>query len=325
MKNCFIAGFDIGGTKCAIVLGKVQEEGKIVVLDRKHFATKKFPIPKDCLTEMCHILNKLLIQYAISKKDICGIGISCGGPLDSVLGIIQSPPNLPGWNDIPIKKIVELQTGLSVKLENDANAGALAEWKFGAGRNTSNMIFLTFGTGLGVGIIANGHLLSGTSGMAGECGHIRLASSGPIGYGKQGSFEGFCSGGGIASLGRYYAEKAIKKGKPFLWCSSFEELPFLNAKKISDAAFQGDQDACAIYSESGFRLGQGLSILIDILNPERIIIGSIFTRCEKLLRPTMEEVLKKEALPQSLQRCKVVPAQLGEAIGDIASLAIIAK
>ena len=186
-------------------------------------------------------------------------------------------------------------------------------------------IFLTFGTGLGAGIIAGGRLLEGCSGMAGECGHIRLAESGPYGYGKKGSFEGFCSGGGIARLGRFHAERLIREGHPPRWCPDTSALSGLTAKIIGDAAEDGDSEARAVYEESGRRLGQGLAILIDILNPERIVIGSIFVRSESLLRPAMERSMEAEALPQSARCCRVVPALLGERLGDVASLAIAAE
>ena len=250
-------------------------------------------------------------------------GISCGGPLDAEKGIVQSPPNLPGWDDVPVADMVSARTGLFAKLENDANACALAEWRFGAGRGTKNMIFLTFGTGLGAGVIMNGQLCGGANGMAGECGHIRLAPDGPVGYGKAGSFEGFCSGGGIAQLGRFRAEKALADGAPLAWCRTAADLENISAKTIAIAADAGDEAARAVYAESGRRLGMGLSILIDILNPECIVIGSVFARSENLLRPAMEEVLCREALPASLRICRIVPAALGEAIGDLASLAII--
>lgn len=321
----FAAGFDIGGTKCAVILGEFSGDGQIRIPGKKRFATADFRNPEACLLEMCRLLDELLAEHGVAKDSVRGIGISCGGPLDSVRGVVQSPPNLPGWDDIPAVKIVETRTGLRAKLENDANACALAEWRFGAGRGTSDMVFLTFGTGLGAGIIANGRLLAGRSGMAGECGHIRLAPSGPTGYGKAGSFEGFCSGGGIAQLGRFRAEEALKAGQPLAWCPTSGDLPSVSAKTIGDAAERGDADALAVYEESGRRLGEGLSILIDILNPECIVIGSIFARSENLLRPAMERVIATETLPQSSRVCRIVPARLGEAIGDIASLAIAAE
>lgn len=324
MTKNILAGFDIGGTKCAVLLGEAAH-GEIHIRAKQKFPTAGFPAPENCLREMCRILAELIQKENLTFGQLRGIGISCGGPLDSHTGVIQSPPNLPGWNDVPAVRLVNRLTGLPVKLQNDANACALAEWRYGAGRGTSDMIFLTFGTGLGAGIIAGGRLLEGCSGMAGECGHIRLAESGPYGYGKEGSFEGFCSGGGIARLGRFHAEQLIREGRPPQWCPDASALSGLTAKIIGDAAENGDSDARAVYEESGRRLGQGLAILIDILNPERIVIGSIFIRSESLLRSAMERSMDAEALPQSALRCRVVPALLGERLGDVASLAIAAE
>jgi len=315
------AGLDIGGTKCAAVLGKTGDDGQIAVLGRRAFATADAKSPEACLERLAGLLNELRTEYGAGEDPAC-IGISCGGPLDSRTGVIQSPPNLPGWDDVPAAEIVTRLTGLPAKLENDANAGALAEWKFGAGRGTRDMIFLTFGTGLGAGVIVNGELCSGRCGMAGECGHIRLAPTGPVGYGKSGSFEGFCSGGGIARLGRMRAEAALAAGRPFAWGRNETELAAITARSLAQAADSGDADAREVYAESGRRLGQGLAILIDILNPECIVIGSVFARSEHLLRPEMERVLAGEALPSSLKACRIVPAALGEAIGDLACLAI---
>lgn len=325
MKAMKLAGLDIGGTKCAVTLGELTSDNGIRITGKRRLSTTDCASPQACLKAMCVHLDELLRADGTGKNEVRGIGISCGGPLDSATGIIHSPPNLPGWDDIPATALVEAHTGLPARLENDANAGALAEWKFGAGRGASDMIFLTFGTGLGAGIIANGKLIDGCSGMAGECGHIRLAPSGPTGYGKAGSFEGFCSGSGIAQLGRSHAEAAFRNGRALPWCPTPIELPNLTAKTIGEAAAHGDADALAVYAESGRRLGEGLAVLIDLLNPECIVIGSIFSRSENLLRPAMEEALSREALPQSRRACRIVPAQLGEALGDIASLAVAAE
>ena len=315
------AGLDIGGTKCAAVLGRADDDGTIDVLGRRVFATAEAPSPRACLERLAGLLNELRAEHGGDEAPAC-IGISCGGPLDAKTGVIQSPPNLPGWDDIPATEIVARLTGVPAKLENDANACALAEWKFGAGRGTRDMVFLTFGTGLGAGVIVNGELCAGTCGMAGECGHVRLAPDGPTGYGKPGSFEGFCSGGGIARLGRMRAEAACTVGRPFAWGRTEAERAAVTARSLAQLADSGDADAREVYAESGRRLGQGLAILIDILNPECIVIGSVFARSEHLLRPEMERVLVEEALPASLRACRIVPAALGEAIGDLACLAI---
>lgn len=308
-------GLDIGGTKCAAILGEIFDD-KIQVLGKRVFPTVEANSPYECIERLAKETEILLSQFPGIKPD--AVGISCGGPLDSKLGVILSPPNLPGWDEIPICRILQERLSLPVRLCNDADACAVAEWKFGAGRGAENMAFLTFGTGLGAGLILNGSLYSGACGMAGECGHIRLAEDGPFGYGKHGSFEGFCSGGGIARLGRAYAEQHL----PLPWCRNREELDLITAKRLAEAANAGDPDAKAIYAESGKRLGYGLSILIDVLNLERIVIGSVFQRSEMLLRPAMEEVLKREALPLNLKCCRIVPAELGDSIGDIAALSV---
>ena len=323
VKN-FAAGLDIGGTKCAAVLGEISDNDTIRICGKKKIATADYPDPEKCLHHLCDLLLELLEENQVSKDNVRGIGISCGSPQDPDKGYILAPPNLPHWKDVHAVDIVEAHTGLKAKLENDANACALAEWQFGAGRGSKNMIFLTFGTGLGAGIIADGNLLRGHNGNAGECGHIRLTPDGPYGYGKHGSFEGYCSGGGLAQQGKMMAEKALQNGTPVAWCPDENALSSITAKLLADHANAGDKDALAVYEECGRKLGYGLSILIDILNPERIVIGSVFARSENLLRTTMEEVIAEEALDLSAKVCRVVPAELGEAIGDIASLAIAA-
>ncbi len=297
-----IIGIDIGGTKCAVVLG--NEKGEIL-------KKEKFPT-KDCNSTIIEIIAAV---EKMGKFD--AIGISCGGPLDSERGIIMSPPNLPGWDNIEIVKILKEKFNVPVFLKNDADACSLAEWKFGAGRGAENMIFLTFGTGLGAGLILNGRLYSGACDMAGEVGHIRLADFGPVGYGKAGSFEGFCSGGGIAQLGTTVAKERSQMGSPIAFDNGE-----ISAKTIADAAKNGDADALEVYRNCAVMLGKGLSILIDILNPELIVLGSIFQRSEDLLREEMEKVIAKETLSKSRQACKIVAAELGDSLGDVAALCV---
>lgn len=179
------------------------------------------------------------------------------------------------------------------------------------------MIFLTFGTGLGAGLILDGKLYSGTNDNAGEVGHIRLEDDGPEGYNKKGSFEGFCSGGGIAKLGEIYTEKAIKNGI----VPSFAGGK-ISAKTIAEAADNGDETAIEIYKVCGEKLGKGLAVLIDILNPERIVIGSIFARSENLLWQYAKEVIDNEALTVSASVCEVVPATFGDKVGDYAAIGV---
>ena len=300
-------GVDIGGTKCAVV--KSDDNGNII--EKVRFETKSCG---DTIDEFIKIIKGM--------GEAKAIGISCGGPLDSQNGVILSPPNLIGWDDVHIVGIFEKELNIKTFLENDANACALAEWKFGAGKGCDNMVFLTFGTGLGAGLILNGSLYRGTSDMAGEAGHIRLADFGPVGYGKTGSFEGFCSGGGIAQLGKIKAMEKFQMGKKPSYCKDIDDIQNITAKKIADFAKDGYEDAAEIFKISARKLGMGLSVLIDILNPEKIVIGSIFERCEALFRDEMEDVLKKECLPISLNSCTVTSAMLGEKIGDLAAISV---
>ena len=302
-------GVDIGGTKCSVVLG--DENGNII---------KKVKFPTLDVNTTIEQIKSAINKFSGYKA----VGISCGGPLDAEKGIIQSPPNLLGWDDIPIKKILRKNFNVPVFLQNDADACALAEWKFGAGRGCKNMVFLTFGTGLGAGLILNGELYRGSNGCAGEVGHIRLADYGPVGYGKAGSFEGFCSGGGIAQYAAAKALAIMQTGRKVSYCESSDDLSLITAKSVAEKAEHGFEDAISVYKECGKMLGRGLAILIDLLNPEKIVIGSIFTRTEKLLRYEMQKVIDEECLKVSAETCRIVPAALGESIGDVAAVAVAA-
>lgn len=276
-------GIDIGGTKCAIVRG--DEKGQIL---------QKLSFP----TTACEETLERIFETAAAlwTPSVQGAGVSCGGPLDSSKGLILGPPNLPGWDRVPITDLIQQRLGVPAYLRNDADACAVAEWRFGAGQGTRNMIFLTFGTGLGAGLILNGQLYEGACGMAGEAGHIRLFDAGHTGYGKAGSYEGYCSGGGLAQYGRG------------------------TARELALQAEQGEEEALRIWADTGRYLGRLLAILMDLLNPEAIVIGSIYARSGHLMKEAMEQVLDREALPVSRQACRILPAALGEALGDTAAL-----
>jgi glucokinase len=184
------------------------------------------------------------------------------------------------------------------------------------------MVFLTFGTGLGAGLILDGRLYEGANGNAGEVGHIRLERFGPVGYGKSGSFEGFCSGGGIAQLGYSLALEKAQTGVYPMYYTKGMSHKDVTAKTIADAARLGDETALDVYRTCGAYLGRGLSLIIDMLNPELIVIGSIFARSKDLLWQTTKKEIETEALQQSASCCKVVPAALGEQIGDYAAVAV---
>jgi len=314
-----LIGIDIGGTKCAVTSGTFDEKEKASITNKSVIATPKTAHYSDVLGTLADFISNLANE---SGEKIDAIGVSCGSPMDSKNGIIMSPPNLPGWDNVEVVKYYETKFNVPCALLNDANACALAEHRYGAGRGYSNVVFLTFGTGMGAGLILDGKLYEGTNGLSGEVGHVRVAEAGPVGYGKAGSYEGFCSGGGIAQIGRMKALECFQTGIAPSICPSMSELDKINAKDIAELAAAGDALALEIYYICAKKLGLGLSILIDLLNPETIIIGSIFQRSESLLRNAAMAVIESEALEISRKSCKIVPSELGDALGDYAALVI---
>ncbi len=300
----YCIGFDIGGTKSAVSVGERGEN--IRILERYEIPTFS---PEQTLSALAPYAERFIEKYGVQA-----IGISCGGPLDSKRGVIVSPPNLPLWHGFPIVQYLQNVYRLPCTLQNDANACAVAEWKYGAGKGTSDMVFFTFGTGLGAGLILGGRLYEGANGNAGEAGHVRLAARGPVGFGKAGSFEGFCSGGGIARL----AYRMAKSRK----APAYMEKEGVTAKLLSEYAYEGDKFAREVFAYSGKMLGKGLSVIIDLFNPEAIVLGGVFMRSHDLLEEGMWREIKKEALSVSQSVCRIVPAALRENIGDYAAISV---
>jgi len=314
-----IIGVDIGGTKTSIVLAEYHGVSKIEWLEKVAFSTNVLSGKNYTLDQIFKHIDAIVEKYGIKGSDFV-IGISCGGPLDAKNGIILSPPNLIGWDNVRITEILRARYGANTYLQNDANACALAEWMMGAGQGYSNMVFLTFGTGLGAGLILDNRLYLGANGMAGEVGHIRLERMGPVGYGKAGSFEGFCSGNGIAQMARTMVLEKLQTGKKVSFCRDINEINAITAKTVFDAAKEGDPLALEVVQVCGIYLGQGLSVIVDVFNPEVIILGTIYVHNDELLYPHLIKVVKNESIERSLEICKIVPAQLGESIGDYSSV-----
>ncbi len=303
-KAKYYIGLDIGGTKCAVCLGKRRgEEMQIALRESFPTAGKTYG---EILAIYAEKITSLTKEYPVES-----IGIVCGGPLDSERGIIQSPPNLPGWDNVEIVEYFHSRFHLPTFLENDASAGALAEHKFGAGKGYPNVVFMTFGTGLGSGLVFGGKLYVGANGNAGEIGHIRLEEEGPVGYNKAGSAEGFCSGNGIRNLAIL---RAKEQGVPL-----GEEI---TAKEIFARAREGEPFSLSIVKESAEKFARVCSIWVDLFNPNVIVVGGVFMRNYDLFMPIMQPIMERECLPCALEVCKVVPAKLDENIGDYASLAI---
>ncbi len=318
-------GVDIGGTKCAVILGKgeLQETSDDFIIDKIKFPTNVERGWKAIVEDIIKKGDEILLRNNVRSTELIGVGVSCGGPLNSQKGVINCPPNLPDWDGVPIADILSGHFGVRCVLHNDANACAVAEWRFGAGRGYDNIVFLTFGTGMGAGLILDGKLYSGTNDGAGEVGHIRLAENGPSGYGKNGSFEGFCSGGGIKNLAQITAREYLKNNKKSILFNSEADIVELDAKKVAEAMYEGDEFALEVYEKCALYLGRGLALIIDILNPQAIVIGSIYERNSEFFLPRIKEIIKSEALSCNSDVCEILSATLGDSIGDYAALGVL--
>jgi glucokinase len=318
MKEKVWSGVDIGGTKTAVVLSSDPP----TLLSRVEFATLPTKGPAYAIEKIQNAIRESLAAYGLDTSSLAAIGVSCGGPLDPVAGVIQAPPNLTTWVDIPITQILAAEFGVGCTLENDANAGAVAEHRYGAGVGTRNMVFITMGTGLGAGMIIEGRLYRGASQTGGEIGHVRLTHSGPVGYYKAGSAEGWASGGGMVQVASRALAAAKKRGQHSSLSNIQNSGVPLTARDIADAAQQGDVVAKKIIQTTGTRLGEVLAIVVDILNPERIVIGGLAMRLGESIFAPARKVVEREALAPAAAACEIMPAHLGERIGDLAAICV---
>jgi glucokinase len=291
-----ILAFDVGGTKIAAALGT----GSGAILEE---VIEPSPAGGEfaAMWEVICALGDRLISGALTPA---AIGVSIGGPLDADAGVIYAPPNLPGWGSVPLRRLLEERFGLPSYIQHDAKAGALAEWLFGAGKGCQNLVFLTFGTGLGAGLIVDGRLPRGRANI-GEVGHWRMASEGPTAYGKVGAWEAFSSGAGLPRLAHWRY--------PGRWPAD------MGAKTLVNLARDGDAAAGAIIDEAATVLGRGISYLVDLLSPEIVVLGSLAVRAGDLFLPTVQNIVDTECLTSNLP-CPVVAAALGERIGATAAL-----
>jgi glucokinase len=305
MTSQLLLGMDIGGTKSAAIVG----DGDGNALAREEFPTAG---PEETIAKLIDLGQRLC---AGERPVACGI--ACGGPLSSREGLLLSPPNLPGWDRVPVVKLVRDAMAVPTALENDANAGAVAEWLWGLGGQVDDIIYLTCGTGNGAGIVLGGKLIRGRQDMAGEIGHVRLLETGPVGYHKAGSVEGLTSGRALGELARWRLGAPHEPSR--LDVLSPEAV---TGKLVGEAAIDGDAFALAVVREQGDYLGRVCAILIDILNPQRISLGGTAIRLGSLLLDSVREAARREALPASFEACTLDKAVLGERIQDLSTLAI---
>ncbi len=296
-----LLGLDIGGTKSAAVIG--DADGNV-------FARAAALTPpgdwQAGVALLIQLVRTVCREYQCLPADLAALGVSCGGPLDSATGTIYAPPNLPAWDSVPLKALLEAEFGLTTTVENDANATALAEHRWGAGQGCADMAFLTMGTGVGAGLILNGQLYRGRRDLAGEIGHTVVWPGGPLCLcGRHGCLETLASGTAIGRMGR----------------ERFGEAD-LTAHDVCARARRGDPVACGIIQDAAYYMGLGLANLLQTLNLERIVLGTLAVHAADLLLEPIRRAAQENCWPRVWEGVSIVPAALGDAAQDKAALAV---
>jgi glucokinase len=304
-----VLAIDLGGTKIAAAL--ISPDNRVT--DRAHSPTLAAEGLQPVLSRIFATIDRLLPQGTAGPSQLGGIAIAAAGAIDTEKGLITSSPNLPGWLDVPLRDIVRKRYGTDTCLLNDANAAALAENRLGAGRGTTNLIYLTVSTGIGGGIIIDGELYHGTSGCAGELGHMTIDANGPeCSCGNRGCLEVLASGKAVADE----AKRRIKEGERSLLADIVSgDLEGITAEKVAIAAHSSDRLALEVISRAAGYLGMGMVNLVNIFNPEMIIVGGGLSKMGELLLEPAREMVRQRAFPLCAGAVRIVTAELGDDAG----------
>jgi glucokinase len=317
MKQGYALGVDVGGTKIEAVL--VDDSGAIISRYSTEAHSEREPeVVLDYMQEAC---EQVIATSEVSRERVVGIGVGFAGNVNGPAGIVLISSNLPAWDHYPLRDNFAERMGLPVLLDNDANMGALAEHRYGAGRGTINMCYVTYSTGYGAGIIANGKLYVGNTGNAGEVGHVVITphDGPPCSCGKKGCIMAYASGVGISRM----LYDAIDAGEETVLREQIPEgRRRFHGAVVAQAAADGDAVAKRVLDTSGYYAGIGLSVLIEVLNPELIVLGGGLLQIGDPVRRPMFEAMYEHTQPELHDSVDVVPGQMS---GDITVLGAAAK
>jgi glucokinase len=307
-----LLGIDIGGTKLALSLG--DESGNI--LRRSRRPTDSCGRPEDDIARMADDARRLLAEAGVARDEVAAVGISVPGPIDVERGLLIDPPNLPGWGTVPVVALFERELGGAVAIENDANAAALAEWRFGAGRGFSNVVYLTMSTGIGGGLILDGRLYRGKDANAGEIGHIPLGVQGEVcGCGMPDCLEAYAGG---ASWTQRLRQIAPESSAVTALASGRENV---TPKHVVAAAREGDAFALSELDRFNDYVARGIATIAYVLAPDRVILGTIAVAAgEELCFAPLRERVRARVWPTIADGMEIVPAALGDDLADLAGI-----
>ena len=318
MKKNIAIGVDLGGTN--IVSAIVNYQGKIV--NRLKVPTLAERGKEATIERIIETIHENIIQSTIALDNIIGIGIGAPGPLNVKKGIINFAPNLPGWEGVPLKKILEDEFNMKVVLENDANAAAWGERCFGAGQGVNNLVCFTLGTGIGGGIIIEGNIYHGSNYGAAELGHMTVNKDGPrCNCGNYGCLEAYSSATGIKNRIKSRIQKGVKSH--FLTFDNDHLIESMSLKSIFETARMGDDLTQSVIKDAIAYLGIAIANIANILNPEMIIlIGGITNEGDNLLNPLKKEVAGR-TLNSNYKFLKIVIGKLGDLAGALGAAALL--
>ena len=308
----FVIGVDLGGTQLRAVL--IDRAGTILAYERTDTAAAAGPA--GVIAQIVQLVDR--VSAKVERASILGLGIGVPGPLDPFTGIVMEAPNLDGWVNVPLRELLEAQTGLRVTIGNDANAAALGEWRFGSGRGCRDFIYVTISTGIGGGVITNNALLLGHKGIAGEVGHMTIQTDGPLcGCGNWGCWEALASGTALARA----ADVALERGHASLITEIAAGAP-IDGGHIAQAAERGDSLAQTLMRREGDLIGVGIVNLLHLYAPERIALGGGVTKSMALLEPHMRRTIAERAMPP-YRDVVIELATLGDNVGVLGAAALV--
>jgi glucokinase len=312
-----LIGIDVGGTKTSICLG--TEKGELIGSER--FPSAEATTQEEYFASLKTSVLNVLRNGGVAPEKVDGVGISAPGPLDVKRGVLIAPPNNPGWRDVPFVSIVKSWLSAPVWMNHDGKASVLAEWHFGRFRGTRNLIYLTFSTGMGAGIILNGQLVQGETDSAGEVGHHILDPQGPLcGCGMRGCWESYVGGRNVAlRLQERIRNESIQTALTDLVGGAIDKISMVEFEK---AARQGDAFAMAEWEMFTDRVAQGIGNLIMIFNPDAIVLGTIAIHGGDFVMDPIRQKIPRYTWDLPRQHCQVVPSILGRRIGDLGALAV---
>ncbi|HTL46482.1 MAG TPA: ROK family protein [Verrucomicrobiae bacterium] len=310
-------GIDIGGTKISMVLG--TPSGKILV--HRRIPTRTGAETKACIAELKAAIREILHTAKAKKYKVLGIGIGAPGAVDSRTGIVPRSPHLKGWKGLPLARLLEKEFSLPVLMANDANAAAVAEKIFGQAKGCQHFIYMTVSTGIGGGIYTFGKLLEGANYVAGEIGHMIIVPDGNLcSCGNEGCLEAYSSGTAIAR----HAESQVRKGKRTILAARMDKQGFLTGRDVGEAATKRDSVAVKSFEKAGYYLGIGIANLLNIINPEKVILGGgVWASAPRRFEQIMMQSCRHHAWPEAVKKVKIVRSKLKGSVGDLGALALV--